>query len=69
MNNLQKEQMKATPEALRKKNYIRKEQVKTSNEIFIESYLRFKAKCFDKFRMSDLNEIIKLFEVWTRTCS
>lgn len=48
-------------------NNYKKEQ--TTNEEFIELYLRFKAKCFDKFKMDDIDEIIKLFEVWTRTCS
>lgn len=48
-------------------NSLQKEQ--TTNEKFIELYLRFKAKCFDKFKMSDIDEIIKLFEVWAKNCS
>ena len=49
-------------------NQKEEKQDKTTNEIFIELYLRFKDKCL-KFGINDTDEIIKLFEVWTRTCS
>ena len=58
MNNLQ----------IELKRQKEKEPNKTTNEIFIELYLRFKDKCFNS-RIEDIDEIIKLFEVWTRTCS
>lgn len=39
-----------------------KEQVEKTNDIFIDNYLVFKKKCIDK-GITDINEIIKLFEV------
>lgn len=35
---------------------------------FIKVYIEFKDKCV-KQEIMEINEIIKLFEVWTRTCS
>ena len=58
MNNLQ----------IELKRQKEKEPNKTTNEIFIELYLRFKDKCL-RFGISEVDETIKLFEVWTRTCS
>ena len=47
-------------------NSYKKEQ--TTNEKFIGLYLKFQDKCL-KAGIVDTDEIIKLFEVWTRTCS
>ena len=47
-------------------NPLQKEQ--TTNEEFIELYLGFKDKCL-KHGIEDVDEVIKLFGVWTRTCS
>ena len=33
------------------------------NQQFLEQYIEFKKVCFDK-RIEDIDEIIKLFEVW-----
>jgi len=33
------------------------------NQQFLEQYIEFKKECFDK-RIEDIDEIIKLFEVW-----
>lgn len=58
MNNLQ----------IELKRQKEKEPNKTTNEIFIELYLGFKGKCL-KYGIEGVDEVIKLFEVWTRTCS